>query len=152
MRTARGLTALGVKPRDHVGILMPTSPELVEMLFAVALCGAAGVLINARYKSAELAYVIENADIVALLTTDQIGEQVNFVERIGAALPELAASKDARDLKLEGAPKLRCIVLKGDSANRGYLPYAGVRTPRRPRCRRSTFIATGFGREYATSA
>ena len=123
MRTARGLTALGVKPRDHVGILMPTSPELVEMLFAVALCGAAGVLINARYKSAELAYVIENADIVTLLTTDQIGEQVNFVERIGAALPELAASKDARDLKLKGAPRLRCIVLKGDSANRGYLPY-----------------------------
>ena len=44
---------------------MPTSPDLVEMFFAVALCGAARVLINARYKAAELAYVIENADLVA---------------------------------------------------------------------------------------
>src|ERR1700722_2869493 len=94
MYTARGLVALGVKPRDHVGILMPTSPELVQMFFAVALCGATGVLINARYKSAELSYVIENADIVTLLTTDQVAEQVNFVERIGQALPDLAASRD----------------------------------------------------------
>src|ERR1700759_2255452 len=47
MQTARGLIALGVKPKDHVGILMPTSPELVQMFFAVALCGATGVLINA---------------------------------------------------------------------------------------------------------
>ena len=53
MHTARGLVALGVKPNDHVGILMPTGPELVQMFFAVALCGATGVLINARYKSAE---------------------------------------------------------------------------------------------------
>jgi acyl-CoA synthetase (AMP-forming)/AMP-acid ligase II len=124
MRTARSLIALGVRPRDHVGILMPTSPELVETFFAVALCGAAGVLINARYKSAELGYVIENADIVTLLTTDQIAEQVNFVERIDAALPELAASRDPRRLQLQAAPKLRSIVLRGKSAPPGYLPYA----------------------------
>jgi acyl-CoA synthetase (AMP-forming)/AMP-acid ligase II len=124
MHTARGLVALGVKPRDHVGILMPTSPELVQMFFAVALCGATGVLINARYKSAELAYVIENADIITLLTTDEIAEQVNFVERIGAALPELAACRDPRNLQLSGAPKLRSIILAGKSIRPGYLPMA----------------------------
>jgi acyl-CoA synthetase (AMP-forming)/AMP-acid ligase II len=122
MRTARGLIALGVKPRDHVGILMPTGPELVEIFFAVALCGATGVLINARYKSAELAYVIENADIITLLTTDQIAEQVDFVERIGAALPELAASADPRNLRLEAAPKLRSVILAGSRPRPGYLP------------------------------
>ena len=124
MHTARGLVALGVKPRDHVGILMPTSPELVQMFFAVALCGATGVLINARYKSAELAYVIENADIITLLTTDEIAEQVNFVERIGAALPELATCRDPRNLQLSCAPKLRSIILAGKSIRPGYLPLA----------------------------
>src|SRR5271163_2859781 len=106
MRIARGLRAMGVKPRDNVGILMPTSPALVEMLFGVALCGAVAVLINARFRSAELAYVIENADLVTLLTTDAIAEQVDFVERLGAALPKLAASADAERLQLAGAPKL----------------------------------------------
>ena len=57
MGIARGLRAMGVKPRENVGILMPTSPALVEMLFGVALCGAVAVLINARFRSAELAYV-----------------------------------------------------------------------------------------------
>jgi fatty-acyl-CoA synthase len=113
MRIARGLRAMGVEPRAHVGILMPTSPALVEMLFGVALCGAVSVLINARFRSAELAYVIENADLVTLLTTDAIAEQVNFVERLNAALPQLASAKDVEQLKLAAAPKLRNAVLFG---------------------------------------
>jgi fatty-acyl-CoA synthase len=113
MRIARGLRAMGVKPRDNVGILMPTSPELVEMLFGVALCGAVAVLINARFRSAELAYVIENAELVTLLTTDAVAEQVNFVERLNSALPELASAEDPQRLNLAAAPKLRNAVLLG---------------------------------------
>jgi fatty-acyl-CoA synthase len=113
MCIARGLRAMGVKPRDNVGILMPTSPALVEMLFGVALCGAVAVLINARFRSAELAYVIENADLVTLLTTDAIAEQVNFVERLNSALPELASAQDPERLNLAAAPKLRNAVLFG---------------------------------------
>src|SRR6204780_1312486 len=123
MRIARGLRAMGVKPRENVGILMPTSPALVEMLFGVALCGAVAVLINARFRSGELAYVIENADLVTLLTTDAIAEQVNFVERVNAALPTLAASPDAERLRLAAAPRLRNIVLFG-APQPGFLTQA----------------------------
>ncbi len=48
---------MGVKPRDHVGILMHTCPDFVEIFFAAALCGAVIVPINARYRAAELGYV-----------------------------------------------------------------------------------------------
>ena len=58
LRRARSLQALGVKPRDHVGILMHTCPEFVELYFAIAMCGAVIVPINARYKAAEIGYVI----------------------------------------------------------------------------------------------
>ena len=102
MRIARGLRAMGVKPRDNVGILMPTSPALVEMLFGVALCGAVAVLINARFRSAELAYVIENADLVTLLTTDAIAEQVNFVERLNTALPDIGGEPRCRAASARG--------------------------------------------------
>ena len=60
---ARSLQALGVKPHDHVGLLLPTSFEFAEFLFAIALCGAVAVPLNARYKHNELAYVIENGDL-----------------------------------------------------------------------------------------
>jgi acyl-CoA synthetase (AMP-forming)/AMP-acid ligase II len=118
---ARSLQALGVKPRDHVGILMHTCPEFVETYFAIALCGAVIVPINARYKAAEIAYVAENADLALLVTTDAIAEQVNFVERLEQALPGLASQPDARRLSLAAAPRLRAIVLCGASARPGFV-------------------------------
>ncbi len=122
LRRARSLQALGVKPHDHVGLLLPTSFEFVEMLFAIALCGAVAVPMNARYRHNELAYVIENGDLVAVFTTDRIAEQVNFVERLTNALPELKDAGDPRHLSLAAAPHLRNLVLLGASKPHGFLP------------------------------
>ena len=68
-RWAKAFMALGVQPKDHIGLLMTTQPEFVEALFGAALAGAASVPINARYAPAELAYLVENADIATLVTT-----------------------------------------------------------------------------------
>src|ERR1700722_2834280 len=104
IRRARSLQAFGVRPRDHVGILMHTCPDFVEIFFAAALCGAVIVPINARYRSGELAYVIENGDIATLVTTEAIAEQVSFVERLSSALPGLQSQSDPRRLRLSHAP------------------------------------------------
>ncbi|HSM69810.1 MAG TPA: class I adenylate-forming enzyme family protein, partial [Xanthomonadales bacterium] len=88
--------------------------------FATALLGAVTVPINARYQPPELAYVVENADLKVLLTTDKIAEAVNFVERLNAAFPELADS-DAAHLQLPNAPLLRNIILYGKSTAGGML-------------------------------
>lgn len=124
LRRARSLQALGVKPRDHVGILMHTCPAFVEIFFAAALCGAVVVPINARYRSQELAYVIENGDLVTLVTTDAIAEQVSFVERLSGALPNLKSQTDPRRLRLSATPTLRNIVLMGSTTSPGFLPQS----------------------------
>jgi fatty-acyl-CoA synthase/long-chain acyl-CoA synthetase len=121
IRRARSLQALGVKPRDHVGILMHTCPDFVEIFFAAALVGAVVVPINARYRSQEIAYVIENGDVRTLITTDAVAEQVNFVERLAGALPALESQPDPRHLRLSAAPALRSIVLMGKSAVPGFV-------------------------------
>lgn len=121
---ARSLMALGVKARDHVGLLLPTSPEFVEFLFGISLCGAVAVPMNARYKYTELAYVIENGDLVTIVTTDQVSDKVNFVERLTQALPGLENSRDARALTVASAPKLRNMVLLGASNAPGFLRQA----------------------------
>ena len=124
LRRARSLQALGVKPRDHVGILMHTCPAFVEIFFAAALCGAVVVPINARYRSHELAYVMANGDIATLVTTDAVAEQVSFVERLSGALPGIAAQADPRRLRLAGTPTLRNIVLMGKTSSPGFLPQS----------------------------
>lgn len=118
---ARSLQAMGVKPRDHVGILMHTCADFVEIFFAAALCGAVVVPINARYRAAELGYVIENGDIATLITTDSIAEQVSFVERLNSALPDLGSQPDPHRLRLARTPKLRNVVMIGESSPPGFV-------------------------------
>ncbi len=124
MRKARALRALGVEPGDHVGLLLPTSMDFVETMFGIAMLGAVTVPINARYMPPELAYVIENADLVTVLTTDEFDDAVNFVERLHAALPELAAADDPERLELAAAPKLRNVVVFGDTEASGTMTGA----------------------------
>ncbi len=121
---ARSLQALGVRPREHVGMLLPTSVEFVEVLFAIAMCGAVAVPLNARYKHNELAYAIENGDLVTLITADKVAEQVDFAERLMQALPGLAAERDPAHLKLSEAPRLRNLVLLGKTRLPGFLSEA----------------------------
>ena len=121
LRRARALQALGLEARDHVGVLMHTCAEFVETFFAIALCGAVIVPINARYKSSELAYVVENGDLVAVVTTDAVADSVNFVERLNGAFKDLPRSRDVRALKVAGAPRLRNVVLLGKTRAPGYV-------------------------------
>jgi acyl-CoA synthetase (AMP-forming)/AMP-acid ligase II len=113
---ARGLLALGIKPGDHVGLLAPNAIEFVEGFFGTALAGGIVVPLNARHKTSELAYIAENADLVALLTTgDGAGAYVDFTELMATALPGIESARDATHLQLHDAPKLRCVVmLKGE--------------------------------------
>lgn len=122
LRRARSLRAMGVKPGDHVGILLPTCMDFPEVFFAASLAGAVPVPINARYQAGELQYLIENADLVTVVTTDMIADHVNFVERLYKGLPGLEDAGEAMSLELAGAPRLRNIVLLGGSRAAGLVP------------------------------
>src|SRR4051812_47310580 len=124
VHAARGLAALGVGRGDHVGLLMPNCPDFVFGFFGAQLLGAVAVPLNTRYRSRELRYVIENADLVAVLTSDIVDEAVDFVERLAEALPALPAASDPLQLALDDAPRLRSVVLLGDSEPAGLLPRA----------------------------
>ena len=121
LHKARALLALGVGPGDHVGVLLPSGIAFVETLFANAMVGAVSVLMNARYKAPEMAYVADNADLVAIVTDDTETQHVNFTGRLGEAFPDLAAQADPAALALAAAPRLRRIVVlhAGDAAGTG---------------------------------
>lgn len=125
---ARSLLGLGLDRGDHIGILMPNCLDYVECLFAAQLIGAMAVPMNARYKAQELAYVVENADLSAILTTDLVSEYTDFVELLCEAFPELGSAPNADALSLPGAPKLRTVAMLGGSEPPGVLPRARLDT------------------------
>jgi acyl-CoA synthetase (AMP-forming)/AMP-acid ligase II len=126
IETARGLYTLGVRPGDHVGLLMPNSPEFVEGYFAVAMLGAIIVPLNARFRSAELGYVIEHAQLTAVLTTDSVAERTDFRAILGDSLPSLSASEPGRPLQLQEAPHLRHIVMLRGESSLGFVGQADL--------------------------
>lgn len=121
---ARGLIALGVGAGDHVGMLMPNCPEYLELIFATALIGGVSVPISDRYKARELAYVVDNADLCVLFTTDIVSEFTDFAALLQSALPGLNDAADPTALSLADAPKLRSVVMMGESSPSGFLPRA----------------------------
>ena len=124
VRAARSLAGLGLGPGDHLGILMPNCMDYIEIMLGAAMLGAWVVPINARYKEHELGYVIENADLKLLVTSDLIDEHVDFVELLHRCLPGLAEAPDPASLDLPAAPKLRSVILIGQASPAGMLDQA----------------------------
>jgi fatty-acyl-CoA synthase len=121
---ARSLYTLGIRRGDHVGILMPNCMEYVELIYGIALLGAIAVPINARFKPKELAYVIENADIKVLATSDLISEYADFADLLVQAFPDIARADDPRNLSLRNAPLLETLVMMGPSEPTGFMARA----------------------------
>ena len=106
---ASALIAMGVQPGQNVGILLTTRIEFIELLFGITMIGAVAVPVNARYQAHELAFLVKDADLVALFTTGRVADSLDFGERLRAALPSLNGA-DGRALTLDEAPLLRTIV------------------------------------------
>jgi acyl-CoA synthetase (AMP-forming)/AMP-acid ligase II len=85
-RLANHLLSLGIKRGEHVGIHAQNCHEWVESFYACAKIGAVSVNVNYRYVEAELRYLYDNADCVAVIAAP---EYVAAIEDVRDALPNL---------------------------------------------------------------
>ena len=115
---ARGLHALGIRRHDKVAIVMPNCMDYIRAIFGASLLGAVVVTVNARYRGAELAYVVADSGVSALLTSDVLPD-VDFVALLHSAMPEISEAEDPLALSLPGAPALRACVMLGSSSPAG---------------------------------
>jgi fatty-acyl-CoA synthase len=113
-RTAKAMHALGVRRGDFIGILMGNDESWVSLFYAAATLGAVTVPVNTRFKSAELAFCLAQADVKALFLADRF-LNIDFLSFLRAAEP-------AVDRVLPGAalPLLQHVVVIGDQ-----IPAAG---------------------------
>src|SRR6478736_4732136 len=100
---ARALIGLGVGPGDRVGVLMANSPDQIAAIFAIALAGATVVPINTRYRAVELPFVVADAGVRVIITSDRIDQHVDLLGLLDEALGDRA----------EAAPDLEQIVALG---------------------------------------
>lgn len=116
---ALGFLSLGIKKGDHVGIWANNVTDWVTVMFATARIGAVLVTINTNYKTAELEYLISQADLKALCLVDSYRDS-DYVQMVNELIPELAASSPGR-LESKRFPKLTSVVFMGADSHRGMI-------------------------------
>src|SRR4051794_1965025 len=102
-RLAHHLAAHGVGAGSHVGLCTRNRSQSLVAMVAIYKLRASVINVNYRYTAKEIEYVLENADVVALV------HERMFADRIAAALP--------------GAPTVKHLVVIEDGSD---LPFTGV--------------------------
>lgn len=93
-RLANHLLSIGIKRGEHVGVHAQNTHEWVEAFYACAKISAVAINVNYRYVAAELRYLYDNADCVAVIADPEY----------------LSAINDVRD----ALPNLRNVIVLGD--------------------------------------
>lgn len=85
-RLANHLSTVGIRPGEHVGIHATNCTEWVEAFYACCKISAVPINVNFRYVEAELRYLYDNADCVAVIVG---AEFVGALDTVRDALPLL---------------------------------------------------------------
>jgi fatty-acyl-CoA synthase len=85
-RLAQALLDAGLGPHRKVGIYLYNSPEYCETNFAAIKIRGVPINVNYRYLDRELAYLLDNADVEALVFHSSLADRV---ARVRAQLPKL---------------------------------------------------------------
>ena len=91
LRAARGLSELGVREGDVVGMYLPLVPEAVVVLLAAARIGAIAAPAFSGYGAAALAERLELAGAKVLVTADGFLRRGRVVSTVGTALDAAAS-------------------------------------------------------------
>ena len=107
---AQGLVEAGVRPGDHVAVILANYAEFVATKFAILRVGAACVPVNYLNRRDELGYVLRQSDAKILITMDRF-RGLDYLQ----ALDELAPGWEGKGGG-EAFPKLGRIVVFPTSA------------------------------------
>ncbi|MBX3413724.1 MAG: long-chain fatty acid--CoA ligase [Pirellulales bacterium] len=73
-RVAAGLVALGLKPGDSVGCMLPNIPQFVAVYYGTLMAGCVFVPMNVMLLGPEVEYVVRDSNIKALVTYEMFAE------------------------------------------------------------------------------
>ncbi|MFD4263802.1 amino acid adenylation domain-containing protein, partial [Streptomyces sp. NPDC058534] len=120
-RLARVLTRRGVRPESVVAVLMDRSAELVVALLAVLKAGGAYLPVDPAYPQDRIAYVLEDAKPVCVLTTGTLVD----VLPAGLAVPVLVLDglDVTADLTVASSADLRAADRPGTGTTGGHPAY-----------------------------
>ena len=114
---AKGLMALGVQKDEKVAVWATNIPYWVALQFATAKIGAVLLTVNTNYKTAELAYLLEQSDTQTLFIIDGY-QDTDYIQTVYDLVPELKTQERGR-LQTDRFPHLKRVCFLGQEKHRG---------------------------------
>ena len=87
VRIAQGLVQAGVRPNEHVAVVLANYPEFVALKFGIARAGAVCVPVNFLNRRDELGYVLRQSDAVLLVTMDRF-RNLDYLQMLDELAPD----------------------------------------------------------------
>jgi 3-oxocholest-4-en-26-oate---CoA ligase len=123
-RFAHALAARGIGRGDHVGLQLHNGAEYVEAMLGAYKLGAVPVNVNYRYVESELAYLYDDADLVALVYHLVLAPQVAAALERTTSRPLLVVDDDSGNDPVDGSLAYENM-LAGASAARDFTGRSG---------------------------
>jgi 3-oxocholest-4-en-26-oate---CoA ligase len=124
-RFADHLHDAGIAPGDHIGLQLHNGSEYLEAMLGCFKLRAVPINVNYRYVEGELAYLFDDADLVALVYHRQFGPRIAHV---AGGLPRLrhfvVVDEGSGDAEVPGSLGYEDVL----AAARGQRPAVGERT------------------------
>jgi fatty-acyl-CoA synthase len=83
---AAGLISEGVRPGDHVALVLGNFPVYVALKYAISRIGAVAVPINYLLRRQELSYILEQSDSTVLIVMDRLRDR-DYLNDLDAIIP-----------------------------------------------------------------
>jgi acyl-CoA synthetase (AMP-forming)/AMP-acid ligase II len=96
-RTANALSRLGVGPDSRVAVLSKNCHQYVELYFGASLIGAVTTPLNYRLSAPELAYIINDAEVVCAIVGEEYVGTIDSIRGELTTVRELVCIGGARD-------------------------------------------------------
>ena len=113
-RVGKGLSDLGVGPKDRVALLLPNCPEYIYSYYAINLIGGVVVPVNSFLKGTEVSYILSDCQVHTLITTASLARSVlphraelkhlKHIVLVGEAEEDLQEISRPYSALMEGAP------------------------------------------------
>ena len=118
---AKGLTSIGIKKGDRVGIWSPNRYEWCVTQFATAKIGAIMVCINPAYRVYELEYALNKVGCKAVVTAESFKSSA-YLQMLQKLAPELNDCEPGK-LMSQKLPHLNTVIRMGDETTSGMFNY-----------------------------
>jgi amino acid adenylation domain-containing protein len=116
-RLARKLSEMGIAPGARIGVLMPSSLEMIISLLAIMRTGAAFVPLDPAFPADRLRYIVADSELSVILTAGE-HSYAEFGTCPLIRLPMSPGDDGAASPELDSLPTEACLLYTSGSAGR----------------------------------